>query len=292
MDVLGLSGSGRASSSYLLLDVFSAVPLKGNQLAVFPDGRDVVASAMQAIACELRLSETVFLMPPEAGGDARARIFTPAAELPFAGHPLLGAAIVLALARRHSGTVVIETGAGPVEVAVSAGEDRVHAGEMRRPAPSGAPFAAAAELLAALGVERSELPVEEYRNGPRHVFVTVGSEGSVASLAPDMRALRALGDDLAISCFAGSGKSYKTRMFSPALGVEEDPATGSAAGALIVHCVRHGLVGAGERIEIRQGEEIGRPSLLRACAEGPGGTIDTVRVGGDVVAVGRGEIYL
>ena len=116
---------------------------------------------------------------------------------------------------------------------------------------------------------RSGLPVEAYRNGPRHVYVELASEAEVAALWPDQRALGHL--PVAVSTFAGQGPAWKTRMFAPFHGVPEDPATGSAAGPLAVHLARHGRIGFGDEIEIRQGEEIGRPSRLYARAEGSGG---------------------
>jgi trans-2,3-dihydro-3-hydroxyanthranilate isomerase len=112
----------------------------------------------------------------------------------------------------------------------------------------------------------------------------------VAGLRPDLAALAAL--EVEVSCFAGSGSAWKTRMFAPALGVAEDPATGSAAGPLAVHLCRHGLVEWGEWIEISQGAEIGRPSTLHACAEGGDGGIERVLCGGSAVVVARGEFRL
>ena len=148
-----------------------------------------------------------------------------------------------------------------------------------------------AELLRALGVARSALPVEAYENGPLHVFVELDGEDAVAALAPDMGALAALWP-AAANCFAGSGRRWKTRMFAPGGGVPEDPATGSAAGPLAVHLGRHGRIGFGEEIEIRQGAEVGRPSLLYARAEGGEQGIERVEVGGSAVIVAGGQFCL
>ncbi|HXD53300.1 MAG TPA: PhzF family phenazine biosynthesis protein [Solirubrobacteraceae bacterium] len=281
--------AGVETLRYVLLDVFTDVPLTGNQLAVFTDGRALTAPTMQAIAAELKLSETVFLLPPEQGGDARARIFTPAAELPFAGHPLLGAAVVLGGALRRE-ELLLETAAGPVPVALAPGAGSVRSGEMSQPVPTWAPFARAQETLAALGCVRSELPVLEYVNGPGHVMVALPDEAAVAALEPDMRALARAAGKSGVSCFAGGGGRFKSRMFAPGLGVEEDPATGSAAGPLAVHCARHGLSAFGAQIEIRQGAEVGRPSLLRARAEGSAAGVDSVHVGGSAVVLARAEM--
>jgi trans-2,3-dihydro-3-hydroxyanthranilate isomerase len=272
---------------YLLLDVFTDAPLRGNQLAVFTDGRGIAPERMQLIARELNLSETVFMLPPQRGGDVRIRIFTPGSELPFAGHPVLGSAIVAGLGLERS-SVTIETQAGPVPVVLAPGEGRARFGRMDQPIPTWQPFAREAELLEALGVERSLLPVEIYDNGPHHVYVALPSEEEVARLAPDMRGLLRLGA-VEANCFAGRGSRWKTRMFAPAVGVPEDPATGSAAGPLALHLSRHGLIAFGDEIEIRQGEEIGRPTLLYARAHGAGERIERVEVGGSAVIVAAGD---
>jgi trans-2,3-dihydro-3-hydroxyanthranilate isomerase len=271
----------------VLLDVFTQTPLEGNQLAVFTDARDLSSQDMQRLARELNISETVFALPPEQGGDVRIRIFTPGGELPFAGHPVLGSAIVVAGALQRD-AVTLETAVGLVQVRLRREGDRVASGWMQQPIPSWQPYEHEAELLDALGVKRSGLPVEVYENGPRHAYVELESDDAVAALAPDMHALAELGD-VGANCFAGSGRSWKTRMFLPALGVPEDPATGSAAGPLAVHLARHRRIAFGEEIEIRQGAEIARPSLLYARAEGSSERIERVEVGGSAVIVGRGE---
>ena len=279
---------------YLVADVFTASPLQGNQLGVFPDGRGLDGALMQRTARELNLSETVFFLPSEQGCDARVRIFTPAGELPFAGHPVLGSAFVLG-DLLGTAKVSLQTGLGPVPVELERDGERVVFGRMEQPIPVAEPFERVAELLAALGlsglgVRGSGLPVEAYRNGPRHVYVELASEAEVAGLSPDLRGLAEL--QIGVSCFAGHGASWKTRMFAPFLGVPEDPATGSAAGPLAVHLARHGRIGFGEEIEIRQGEEIGRPSVLYARAEGTADRIERVLVGGSAVIVARGEYLL
>ena len=244
---------------------------------------------MQRTARELNLSETAFFLPAEQGADVRVRIFTPADELTFAGHPVLGSAFVLGEALGIS-ALVLETGAGLIPVELERDGDRIVFGRMEQPIPVPEPYEDTEALLAALGVYRSGLPVEAYRNGPRHVYVELASEAEVAGLWPDQRALGHLA--IAVSTFAGQGSAWKTRMFSPFHGVPEDPATGSAAGPLAVHLARHGRIGFGEEIEIRQGEEIGRPSRLYARAEGSADKIERVLVGGSAVIVARGEYRL
>jgi trans-2,3-dihydro-3-hydroxyanthranilate isomerase len=275
---------------YVVADVFTDVPLAGNPLAVFTDGRAVEADEMQRLARELNLSETVFVLPAELGGHARIRIFTPSIELPFAGHPTLGTAFVLAQPLQLD-EIRLETGSGIVPVALEREGDRIVFGRMEQPVPSREPFGDEARLLAALRVDGSALPVELYDNGVRHVYVALGAEGEVAALRPDVGALAEL-DVVGVNCFAGSGARWKTRMFAPAGGVVEDPATGSAAGPLAAHLARHGRIAFGDEIEISQGTEIGRPSTLFARAEGMAERIERVEVGGSAVIVARGEFRL
>jgi trans-2,3-dihydro-3-hydroxyanthranilate isomerase len=163
---------------------------------------------------------------------------------------------------------------------------------MEQPLPSVEPYADEAGLLAALGVERSELPVEVYDNGIQHVYVALGSEEEVAALKPDLGRLAELPAVVGVNCFAGSGSKWKTRMFAPGGGVSEDPATGSAAGPLALHLARHGLIAFGDEIEIVQGVEIRRPSTLYARVDGSAEKLERVEVGGSAVVVARGEFRL
>ena len=273
---------------YVVCDVFTDVPLAGNQLAVFTDARDLTGEDMQALALEVGFSESVFVLPPAvADADVRIRIFTPARELPFAGHPVLGTAFVLG-GPLSKVVVRLETGAGVVPVTLERDGPRIVFGRMEQPVPPWAAFDREEELLAALGVAASGLPVEWYDLGPGHVYVELGSAGEVAALEPDLAALARV-THLGANCFARDGAAWKTRMFAPVHGVSEDPATGSAAGPLAVHLARHGRIPFGERIEIHQGEEIGRPSTLFAEAHGEGDRIDRIEVGGSAVTVARGE---
>lgn len=282
-----------AGFRYVIADVFTDTPLEGNGLAVFTDARELPEESLQRLARELNLSETVFVYPPEGDGHARIRIFTPAAELPFAGHQTLGTAFILA-APLQLGEIRLETGAGTVPVTLERDETgAIVFGRMAQPIPTVELYDAADELMATLGVEGSELPVELYDNGMRHVYVTLRSEDEVAALRPDLgRLATELPPVLGISTFAGSGKRWKTRMFAPAGGVPEDPATGSAAGPLAVHLARHGRIAFGDEIEISQGAEIGRPSTLFARVEGSADEITRVEVGGSSVVVARGEFQL
>ncbi|MBD0290763.1 MAG: PhzF family phenazine biosynthesis protein [Thermoleophilia bacterium] len=276
---------------FTVVDVFSERALAGNQLAVFTDAREIPADLLQPLAREVNFSETVFVYPSAGDGHVRLRIFTPAAEMPFAGHPVLGAAFVLAAPLQLT-EIRLETNAGVVPVHLEREGPRIVFGRMSQPLPRVEPFAGAAALLGALGVERSLLPVELYDLGIRHVFVALASPEEVAALEPDFAALARLAGYVGANCFAGSGTRWKTRMFAPADGVFEDPATGSAAGPLAVHLARHGWISFGEEIEIEQGAEVGRPSRLVARAEGSRDELALVEVGGSAVVVARGEFRL
>jgi trans-2,3-dihydro-3-hydroxyanthranilate isomerase len=286
----GWSGSSPLHP-YLLCDVFAEAPLEGNQLALFLDGRPFADELMQRVARELAISETVFLFPASGGGDVAMRIFTPNVELPFAGHPVLGTGFVTATALGLD-AVTLETGNGPVAVTLDRVDGRVTFGWMHQPVPTFEPYEQQAELLAALRLTESVLPVERYCNGPFHHYVALPDEEAVAALRPDIGRLADLG--VAVSCFAGAGDRWKLRMFYPAGGVPEDPATGSAAGPLAVHLARHGRAPYGTEIVIRQGVEIGRPSVLHARATGEGDRVERVEVGGraHIVAEGRYRVSL
>jgi trans-2,3-dihydro-3-hydroxyanthranilate isomerase len=274
---------------YVVADVFTDEPLAGNPVAVFTDARGLETDEMQRLARELNLSESVFVLPAEQGGHARIRIFTPGIEMQFAGHPTLGTAFVLG-APMQLQEIRLETGAGIVPVALERDGPKIVFGRMAQPIPRWQPFAAVEALLRAVGVERSELPVEEYDNGAQHVYVALDSDDAVAGLRPNLAPL-GLPEALGVNCFAGSGTRWKTRMFGLG-GIPEDPATGSAAGPLAVHLARHGRIGFGEEIEIAQGVEIGRPSKLFAVVHGSADAIERVEVGGSAITVAHGEFRL
>jgi trans-2,3-dihydro-3-hydroxyanthranilate isomerase len=276
---------------YELCDVFTDRPLAGNALAVFTGADDIDGATMQALARETNLSESAFVLrPATAATDARVRIFTPTMELPFAGHPTLGTAFVLA-SRRQQDTINLETGRGIVNVRFSREAGRADFGWMTQPLPRVEPYGEVEKLLAALGVAGSKLPVELYDNGPHYVFVMLDTPDEIAALAPDLSRLAALGST-AFSVVARKGAGWKCRVFAPGEGIAEDPATGAAAGPLAVHLARHGRIAFGDEIVIEQGVEIGRPSTLHARARASRDRLDSVEVGGHAVLVGQGTYRL
>lgn len=277
---------------FRILDVFTDRPLAGNQLAVFADAAGIPELLLQPLAMEIGFSETVYLYPADAGGDARMRIFTPASEVPFAGHPTLGTAVLLA-GLLGKDQVTLETGRGAIPVAVEAGNGIAARGTMQQPIPAITTYAEPEPLLRALGMERSLLPVALYDNGLPNVYVMAESPEAVAALTPDLEALAGVSRSpersfVGCNVFSGAALVWKTRMFAPADGVPEDPATGSAAGPLALHLARHGLIPWDAEISISQGAEIGRPSELLARVSLVDNQVGRVEVSGFAVAVGGG----
>jgi trans-2,3-dihydro-3-hydroxyanthranilate isomerase len=277
---------------FRLVDVFTDRPLAGNQLAVFEDADGIPESLLQPLAQEIGYSETVFAYPGSDDADARIRIFTPTSEIPFAGHPVLGTAVVVAM---HLGTdrVVLETGRGPVPVRVDRASGPATRGAMEQPIPTFELYDKAEEFLRALGVGRSVLPVTFYDNGLQHVYAMLEHPYDVAALKPDFTALSELARSsgmplVGFNVFSGSGLAWKTRMFAPADAITEDPATGSAAGPLALHLARHERIPWDTEIRIAQGVEIGRPSELFARVSGDADQVTRIEVSGYAVPVGGG----
>jgi trans-2,3-dihydro-3-hydroxyanthranilate isomerase len=277
------------SYRYVVCDVFTDRPLEGNPLAVFIDAEGLDPTTMQRLARETNLSETTFVLAPERGGDAKVRIFTPTRELPFAGHPTLGTAVVLAETMQRA-EITLELGVGPVAVRIERERGQATFGWMRQPTPSAAEAAGAPAILDALGVERSALPLLMYDNGPRHVLVALESPLAVAELHPSFQELgRAV--QAGVLAFHFTGDKVHARYFAPYAGVDEDPATGSAAGPLVLHLVRHAGWQLGRELSIEQGHEIGRPSRLVARVTEVDGVLG-VEVGGSAVIVARGDFLV
>jgi trans-2,3-dihydro-3-hydroxyanthranilate isomerase len=275
----------------VLLDVFTDRRFTGNQLAVFLDGPSVPEELRQDVAREIGFSETVFCDPPShpTAGDVRARIFTPAVELPFAGHPVLGTAVAVAHDRGlpPGAVVTLECGVGPVPVEIDA---QGSGGWMRQPLPEVEPWITVTEVLAALGVDDADLaaPLEVYDNGPTHLVVAVTDVDVVRRAAPDLgRLARVAGTTGTSLCAVTAPGAAATRMFVPGTGIPEDPATGSAAGPVGVHLLRHGLLEPGALLTLTQGVEIHRPSTLHVRVEGLPDAIAAVGVGGTAVIVGE-----
>ena len=291
---------------FVTLDVFTSRRLTGNPLAVVldPDGLDT--AAMQAIAREFNLSETVFVLPPDAPAHrAKLRIFTPARELPFAGHPTVGTAVLLArLDGGVTGEIVLEEAIGPVRCDVQPrGEDSGFArfDVAKRPEEVGA-GPDARTVAAALNLEPSDIGFDgitpaKWSAGNPLLFVPVRDLDAIARSRPDMAHWDAAVDRGVTGMFlfcretVEAGNAFHARMFAPAAGVAEDPATGSAAAAFAGWVARHGGLGDGAHaLRIEQGFEMGRPSLMTVAVTIEGGKLATAWVGGDAVVVSEGTI--
>jgi len=298
---------------FLTADVFTDRIFGGNQLAVFPDGRGLATEQMQRVAREFNFSETVFVLPPDRPAHARRlRIFTPGAEIPFAGHPTIGTAFVLAsigdLRLEGEWTrIVLEEGAGPVPVRIRATGGRPVFAQLVAPRPPeyGPPPPARADLAAMLSLDPEDL-LDEPR-GPQAVscglpFLLIPLSGRDAVRRARMR-LDVWEKVLAMYwsphayVFAfeaeNPGHDLRARMFGPAVGVTEDPATGSAATALGAYLgIRDARRDGTLRFVVEQGFEMGRPSLLEIEVDKHKGAITEIRVGGASVLVCEGTMEI
>jgi trans-2,3-dihydro-3-hydroxyanthranilate isomerase len=294
------------------LDVFTDKRFGGNPLAVVHDADALEGDAMQTIAREFNLSETVFVMKPEkVAHTARVRIFTPAIEIPFAGHPTVGTAALLAELRSPSGAgereaiVVLEEKVGPVRVGVRLTEGAPALAEFdapRLPEDEGSP-PSAESLAAALGLIPSEIGFENHRPtrctaGNAFVFVPVSTLEAMAKArvssthwSKAFAGQRGVGAFLYTRQVVHTTSAFHARMFAPEHGVAEDPATGSAAAAFagVVQRFDRPTDGAHRRV-IEQGFEMGRPSLITLSLVVEGGQLSAVRIGGHAVRVSEGTI--
>ncbi len=300
---------GTRAYRLLTADVFTDRVFEGNPLAILPDARGLSGASMQKIAAEMNLSETAFVLPPE---DPRAirklRIFTPAAELPLAGHPVVGTFFVLA-SRGELGDlgdgdhrIHQECGAGVLPVDVRVRDGRVEQVVMTQAPPQ---FLAASRdrdaLAASLGLDPADvlpenLPARVVSTALPQLMAPVRSLGAVGRIRVDAGALARLLGPLGSECVmafstecAHEESAAHARMFAPGLGVHEDPATGSAAGALGAYLVRYGLA-KGDRMTVEQGYEMGRPSAIGVEVECENGDPRRVLVGGRAVEVSEGLI--
>lgn len=298
---------------YYTTDVFSDRSFGGNQLAVFPDGRGLESAQMQAVAREFNISETVFVFPPEDSANTRRlRIFTPAAELPFAGHPTVGTAVVLAAIgelalEANPVNIVFEEGAGPVDVAIKLVDGKPVRAKLTAPRLPvfGPPPPSSSELAAMLSLTESDLlgadnAPQAVSCGTQFLFVPLRDRQAVARA----RLKRELWEPLLSSYWAPSvfifsydaelpSSDLHARMFAPDLGVAEDPATGSAVAALGGYLgVRGNADKDYARWIIEQGFEMQRPSVLELEIFKQDGEITKIQVGGAAVLVSEGSMEI
>jgi trans-2,3-dihydro-3-hydroxyanthranilate isomerase len=303
------------SYRYLHYDVFTDHLFGGNQLAVVLDGRGLSSETMQAIAKEMNFSETTFVLPPEAPGtDVRMRIFTPAAELPMAGHPTIGTTFALArtgaIDRGRPG-MVFGCGIGPVPVAMTWTGDDLSFVWMTQSLPvfgdaiPDPARTASALSLSAAAVAGTGHPVQVVSCGVPFLFVPLTTRRAVDNAAVNPGPLDSLftaANTAARGIFVFSAEpgdaraTVYSRMFAPDLGVAEDPATGVASGALGCYLVRHKIIQPekAESIVSLQGVKMGRPSRVHISIglDKATGAIASVRVGGEAVLAGEGTLYV
>ena len=296
---------------YLHLDVFTSKRFEGNQLAVFPDAPDIPAELMQRIAAEMAFSESTFIFPPSGPGDVRMRIFTPGKELPMAGHPTIGSTFALAAEgkiERGREKFVFELGVGPIDVSLEWGDDGLSFAWMTQLLPAFGPTASnRIEIAAALGVDVTDLdgdhPAEVVSCGVPFLFLPLRTRTAVDAVSIDRRALtRAFAasniDEPGVFVFTtekGDGdETVYSRMLAPGFGVTEDPATGSASGPLGCYLLHHGMITAAKARQMisLQGVAMKRPSRIHISIDSDAERITRVRVGGQSVLVGRGELVL
>jgi len=289
--------------AYHVVDVFTTTPMQGNALAVFPDASGMESATMQRVARELNLSETTFILPGESkDGATRVRIFTPAAELPFAGHPTIGTAYVmrrLGIVDANAESFVLNENVGRVPIRVDVGEDPIlwlTTPPIRKLAEFSRDRCARALTLSpdrlAAGV-----PCEQLSAGSPLIFVAVKDRAAVDAAQLDGAVytdlVRASREATSIFVFAATENGAYSRMFAPQLGIIEDPATGGATGPLAAFMMKHGVVGSadGTKFVSEQGVKMGRRSLLHVFVHGEGGR-DGIEVGGNVVHVAQGTMRL
>ena len=290
-----------------VLDVFTSRRYAGNPLAVVLGADDLDEGAMQRIAAEFNLSETIFVMAPEnTDHEARVRIFTPRYEMPFAGHPTIGCAIHLAERHWSKGrideTLVLEEGAGPVPVRVTRADGAIRATftapVIPRPAGTEPDRAAIARALRLAPEDLADdHPVAAHEGGPRFLYVPlrdVEALGRAEPLGPGWS--DAVPKDAhSLYCYAPSpddAVDYQARMFAPDAGIMEDPATGSASAILASQLLGAGALPEGTTgLSLRQGVEMGRPSEIGLEIDVAGEAIAAVRVSGSAVRVSDGQIF-
>ena len=285
---------------YFTLDVFTSRRFNGNPLAVVLEPEGLDTSTMQAIAAEFNIPETVFVLPPkDARNRAAVRIFTPKRELPFAGHPTVGAAVLLALIDGGGEReIVLEEGVGPVPCRVRVAAQSGAASFMlaKLPEETG-PTPSAQALAESLGLRAADIGSDRFRPscwsaGNPMVFVPLKTRDAVARATPDTARVSEFSG--AVFVFTAEtlygAHAFHARMFAPQLGIPEDPATGSAAAAFSGLLSKSGLADGSHSIVIEQGYEMGRPSLITLGMTIEAGKLVGASVGGDAVVVSEGRI--
>lgn len=297
---------------YLHVDVFTNRALEGNQLAVFPEPGSVDTPTMQAITREMNFSESTFIFPPTGSGDIKMRIFTPGEELPMAGHPTIGSTFALAaegVIAQGCTDFVFELGVGPTPVSLEWRDGQLSFAWMTQQLPKfGGIVADRHSFAAAIGVDHADLPgdfpIQAISCGVPFIFVRLATRQAVDAVSVDRKAFTRCCHDAGVEPLptfffttdgqqeAGAGQTVYSRMLAPTFGIAEDPATGGASGPLGCYLLHYGIVSAdaARNIVSLQGVQMKRPSRIHISIDSKDGGITRVRVGGQSVIVGRGEL--
>lgn len=301
--------------NYSLVDVFTSTAFGGNQLAVFHDERPLPSETMQKIARELNLSETVFIQPPADSNNQKSlRIFTPKVELPMAGHPTIGAAYVLAAAKKIPVTAgkndwVFEEHVGEIPISVYEKDGQIEKVEMTQPLPAfGSVYSKpglVADLLS-LSVKDFDqrLPLQSVSSGVPFLYVPVRTLAAMKKIKfrsdiwEKHFSTNPHTQHIFVFTFETVQKSstVHSRMFAPAMGIPEDPATGAASGPLGVYLVENGVIAPSKNqfyyIRSEQGFEMERPSFIDIIVDKSKGAISSIKISGNVANVGTGQLQL
>jgi trans-2,3-dihydro-3-hydroxyanthranilate isomerase len=296
--------------NFYILDVFAPKIFAGNQLAVFPNAADIPKNRFSQLAREMNYSETTFVLPPKSSeANAAVRIFTPNTELPFAGHPTLGTAFLLAatgaVKLSKEQTMVLELKAGLVRVSVELKDSQRGKAIMEQPVPqSRGTFSDLSTIASSICLSPEDIAPyspEIFANAVSFFIVPIKSMRALERARPNGAILETLLTKLNVEgliCFSTetveAGSQAHVRAFFPGLGINEDPATGSAQGPLTAYLFKNNLLkkGAKYRVATEQGYQIGRPSKLVTTFEVSDNLITSIKVGGDVLLMAKGEFLI
>jgi trans-2,3-dihydro-3-hydroxyanthranilate isomerase len=293
---------------YYIVDVFTDKPFGGNQLAVFPHAKGIAEPLLQQIAREFNFSETSFVFPPEnPANDCKLRIFTPAIEVPTAGHPTIGTAFILLsdgiLSPRQQGKAVFEEKVGEIRISYTLSNGLYHNIGMTQPLPVFGPVHNNLETIASImslpvGEIDERYPVQSVSCGNNFLFVPLKKLSDLACIKIRTDLLekhKGELDSTELYVFSAQtlnpGSTTHGRMFAPLFGIAEDPVTGSASGPLGCYLVHHGI-SDGKKIICEQGFEMGRPGIVRVNIESDKGEIKSVNVSGSAVKISKGLFFV
>ncbi len=284
-------------TDYLVYDVFTDRAFGGNPLAIIPSAQGLADADLQRIAREFNFSETTFVFPPVAGGDAKVRIFTPSAEIPFAGHPTIGTALALHNLGRVGTDMVLELGVGPIPVTITG----IRARFVTKVPLQTWPGPSVEVVAASVGLGLDKIRADRHRPiiasvGLPFVLAEISTEDALSAIQTNTDAFRAFdsqwptANHYDLFAYTRDGQTINARMFAPLDGIPEDPATGSASAALAAYLGQ--LEGVSATFQINQGVDMGRPSKIEAEVTVDGGTPVAIAISGEAVPVMEGRLVV